>query len=394
MNRKDKKGRVLREGESQRQDGRYVYKYRDALGEVHFVYSWKLERYDNLPKGKRNCISLREKEKEIQRDLQDGISTNGGNLTVYELVELYSSQKQGIKKSTYHNYKTVLNLLKNDSLGKQRIKNVNLLVAQNWCISLKQKGISYGTIKIYRGIIKPAFQLAVNNDLIRKNPFNFSLSSIIRNDARESIPLTQKQEESLLAYLKSTCLKKYYDEIYILLNTGLRISEFCGLTKKDIDFENHFIDVNHQLQIVDGKTYIEPTPKTKAGARQIPMTEEVEQSIMRVLAKRKPKIEPIIDGYTGFVFLNNRGTPLNTTSYYHRIKTILKRYNNNNDLKIEQLTPHILRHTFCSKMIRQGMNPKVLQIIMGHEDISITMNLYTHLTAEDTKEEMKKIVSN
>ena len=88
--RRDNKNRVLRNGESQRKDGRYAFKYVDTNGQVQFVYSWKLEKTDKLPAGKRDDISLREKEKLIQRDLYDGIVPNGGEMTVLQLVTKYA----------------------------------------------------------------------------------------------------------------------------------------------------------------------------------------------------------------------------------------------------------------------------------------------------------------
>ena len=110
--RKDNKNRLLRNGESQRQDGLYAYKYYDKNGCAHFVYIWKLEPMDKVPAGKRNDLSLREKEKLIQRDAFDGIDYTGGNITILKQVEKYISIKNGNAKSTEQNYMTALALLK------------------------------------------------------------------------------------------------------------------------------------------------------------------------------------------------------------------------------------------------------------------------------------------
>ena len=110
VKRKDKKGRNLRLGGSQRKDGRYVYKYTDLYGKAHFVYAWKLVPTDRIPLGKRQDISLREKEKQIEADLFDHIVTNGGKLTVLELVEKYVSLKTGVRHNTVAGYKTVVNI--------------------------------------------------------------------------------------------------------------------------------------------------------------------------------------------------------------------------------------------------------------------------------------------
>ncbi len=91
--RRDKKGRILRNGESQRADGRYAFVYTDCFGKQKFLYSWKLESTDPLPVGRRPCQSLREKEKVILRDINDGITPYGDNLTVLELVKKYIGKR-------------------------------------------------------------------------------------------------------------------------------------------------------------------------------------------------------------------------------------------------------------------------------------------------------------
>ena len=97
--RRDSKKRVLRTGESQRKDGRYLYKYVDADGKPQSVYSWKLVATDKVPAGKRDCIALRDKEREIQKNLADGISTANGKLTVKELFDKYLALHSNVKWS-------------------------------------------------------------------------------------------------------------------------------------------------------------------------------------------------------------------------------------------------------------------------------------------------------
>ena len=166
--RKDNKGRILREGEQQRADGRYLYTYTDAVTkEKRFVYSWKLERHDKVPEGKRNAKSLREKIKEIQINQMNGILSNGGDLTVLELVEKYVETKRGVRPTTLSGYKTVINFLKKDAFGKRRIDTIKVLDAKNWIIDLQKSGRSYSSIHTIRGVIRPAFTLAVESDYIR-----------------------------------------------------------------------------------------------------------------------------------------------------------------------------------------------------------------------------------
>ena len=211
--RRDNRNRILHEGEYQRADGRYRYRYIDENGQENNVYSWRLEKSDRMPKGKKPELSLREKERQIQADLFDHIVTKGGNYTVLELVEKYLSVKTGVRPNTKAGYKTVTNMLKNDPFGQLRIDKVRLSDAKLWLIKLQQKdGKSYSTIHSIRGVLRPAFQLAVDDDLIRKNPFGFELASVIVNDSVTREAITRRQQRDFLEFVKQDShYCKYYD---------------------------------------------------------------------------------------------------------------------------------------------------------------------------------------
>ena len=284
--RRDNKNRVLRNGESQRQDGRYSYKYIDGNGQQQFLYSWKLEITDKLPVGKRNCVSLRDKIKLLNRDINDGILSNGAEMTVLELVIKYISQKTGVRHTTQANYNFVINIIKKEQFGSIKIDKVKLSDAKGWLIKLQKDGRGYSTIHTVRGVVRPAFQLAVDDDFIRKNPFEFQLHNIVVNDSVTRQAITKQQERTFLEFIKNdNHYSKYYDGIFILFKTGLRISEFVGLTVKDIDLDTSRINVDHQLQRKsDGQYFIEET-KTSSGKRVVPMTDEVKECFKRILEK-------------------------------------------------------------------------------------------------------------
>lgn len=392
--RRDNRNRILHTGESQRSDGRYRFKYLDEDGKERNVYSWRLDKNDPTPKGKKRELSLREKEKQIELDLFDHIVTNGGNYTVLELVEKYVSLKTGVRHNTEAGYKTVINVLKKEAFGKMRIDKVRLSDAKTWLIKLQKKdGKSYSSIHSIRGVLRPAFRMAVDDDLIRKNPFDFELVSVVVNDSVTREAITRKQERDLLKFIKEDehfC--RYYDTIYILFNTGLRISEFCGLTISDIDFDNMRIKVDHQLQRGRGSQYIIQKPKTEAGERFVPMTDEVAACFRRIISSRpKPKVEPMIDGYIGFLYLDKNDKPMVAMHWEKYMQHIRDKYNSIYKIQMPKVTPHVCRHTFCSKMAKSGMNPKTLQYIMGHSDISVTLNTYTHISFEDAKDELGRL---
>lgn len=132
--------------------------------------------------------------------------------------------------------------------------------------------------------------------------------------------------------------------------------------------------------------------KTSAGTRYIPMTEEVRECFKKIITNRKhPKVEPIKDGFTGFLFYDKNNNPrvaLNWEKYFHYA---LEKYNRIYRVQLPAITPYVCRHTYCSNMARAGMNPKTLQYLMGHIDIGVTLNTYTHLGAKDAKEELERL---
>lgn len=393
--RRDNKGRVLRNGESQRKDGRFMYKYTDNAGNIKYVYSWKLVKTDTVPKGVKDDLSLREKEKLIHRDLEDDISPCGGEMTVLDLVKKYVSQKTGVKHNTKANYNFVINIIKKEDFGKKRIDKVKLSDAKGWLIKLQSDGRGYSTIHSVRGVVRPAFQMAVDDDLIRKNPFEFQLATVVVNDSVTREALTRKQERAFLKFIKEDKhFSRYYEGIYILFKTGLRISEFVGLTIADIDLKNGVIDVNHQLQRKRNMEYVIEETKTECGTRLVPMTDEVKKCFRKIIENRKkPKTEPMIDGKVGFLYLDKNDMPMVALHWEKYFQHICEKYNKIYKAEMPKVTPHVCRHTFCSNMAKSGMNPKTLQKIMGHSDIGVTLNTYTHVGFEDIQKEMKKICS-
>ena len=307
---------------------------------------------DSVPYGKKDNAPLRDQEKLINRDLDDMIVPDGGGLTVSQLVSKYIATKTGVKHTTRAGYGTVMNLLEKDPFGARRIDKVRLSDAKEWLIKLQQVDKkSYSAIHSIRDVVRPAFQLAVDDDILRKNPFEFQLATVLVNDAVTREAITKKQEKSFLEFIKNDAhYCKYYDGMYILFKTGMRISEFTGLTLKDLDMENRTINIDHQL-----------------------------------------KVEPMIDGYSGFLCFDKDGKPMVAMHWEKYFQHAVQKYNRIYRIQRPKITPHVCRHTYCSNMAKSGMNPKALQYLMGHSDISVTLNTYTHVNLEDAREEVARI---
>ena len=390
--RRDSKHRVLRAGESMRADGKYQFKYHIA-GKPHFVYSWKLEPTDKLPAGKKPCLSLRELEKQIGYDLESQLNPMKRNITVNELVERYLSTKTGAKHSTVANYNFVKNILKKEEFSEAKIADVQTSDAKLFLIKMQSDGKGYSTVKSVRGVLRPAFQMAVDDDILNKNPFEFQLAGVVVNDSHTRTAITREQMRQFLKFVHDdNCYCKYYEVVYILFHTGMRISEFCGLTLKDIDLKNRIVNIDHQLQRTSDMQYVIESTKTNAGTRKLPITEEVARCFQAIIEDREPQQrEKMIDGYAGFLFYDKDNNPLVAMHWEHRFNHMVQRYNDIYRIQIPNITPHVCRHTYCSNMAKSGMNPKTLQYLMGHSDIGVTLNTYTHLGLEDAEDELKRM---
>lgn len=344
--RQDSKRRVLRPGESVRADEKYQYKYH-IDGKPHFVYSWKQEPTDKLPNGKKPCLSLRELEKQVNTDLDLLVNIVDGQMTVCELVDRYLKTKTGVRQSTKQGYVTVQRLLAKEAFGKKTIRSVKTSDAKVFLIKLQQEdGKSYSSIHTIRGVLHPAFQMAVDDDILVKNSFGFQLAGVLVNDAVTRDAISKDQMRKFLKFVHDDVVYcKYYEVVYILFHTGMRISEFCGLTLKNIDLEN----------------------------------------------RTAPKVEKSIDGCSGFLFYDDNGMPLVAMHWQHRFNHMVGRYSDIYRVQMPNITPHVCRHTYCSNMAKSGMNPKMLQYLMEHSDISVTMNVYTHIGFDDAEEELKRM---
>lgn len=380
--RKDRNGRVLKTGENQRKNGTYDYRYTDSYGKVRCIYAKTLE-------------DLRKKEATIQRDLADGIDYAAGEISVADLVDRYMSLKRDIGHNTKRAYGTVINRIKESELGQMKVRNVKLSDAKRFYIDLHDTGSKRNTISIYHSVLRPTFEMAVDDDMIRKNPFKFKVADIIPDDAVKRTALTKQQQENYLRFIQENGQDNYYDDIVILMGTGLRVSELYGLTKKDVDFKKRLIFIDHQLCRTAEKPYFVKSPKTSSGVRCIPMSDVVYMALKRVAANRQsPTVELLVDGYSGFLFLDKAGMPKVAMHLENYMRGMQKKMERIYGKSFPRVTPHVLRHTFCTNMQRAGIDVKSLQYLMGHSNVSVTLDVYTHVDFQAVQEAFGRAVSN
>ena len=363
--RKDNKGRILRKGETQRNNGTYFYRWSDHRKQ-HSVYAKTLEE-------------LRRKEAEIQRDIADGIDYTAGEQTVAQLVDRYMRLKRNTKTNTLRAYSSPVNRIRADDFGKKRIKDVRKSDAQAWFVQLHDSGLKRNTIGVIKTVLQPAFEMAVDDDVLRKNPFRFNLSELLPDDGLKRVALTDAQQKQYIGFIAEHGSGIYDDDVVILLETGLRVSELYGITVSDIDFEKRLLHVRRQLCRTAEKPYFVCPPKTKHGLRTIPLTTRAIDAFAHAISNRRtPKIEMLIDGCSGFLFLDSYGKPKVAAHLENYMRCMMAKYRKLYHDSMPTVTPHVLRHTFCTNIQEAGLDFRCVQAVMGHSEPDVTM-LYTHL---------------
>ena len=400
--RKDNRGRVLRTGEQQRKDGSYMFTYVNSItNKKCYVYSWRLEKSDRMPDGKRLKPSLRELEAEIVRKTVMGLSTGTSDLTVEQLVTKYLETKKGQRDSTLKGYKTVTNFLETQPQFYGRridlIKRSDAIAFLTYLQNDLHK--SYSSIHNIRGVLRPAFQMVVDDDILLKNPFEFELKTHLNVGYKTKEALTTAQKKFYLDFImKDDHYSKYYPFFYILFETGLRVSEFCGLTLDDIDFDKKLIHVRHQLRH-DKEEFKVTVLKTETGLRDLRLTPELEEQFRALIAQRpkfKKEIQvaeynnrnkPTGNKISGFLTFNRDNNPNVAHNIEQFFRWAWNKYERLFKVEIPKVTPHICRHTFATDLYIRGISVKSAQYLLGHGDVRTTLKIYTDTNADTAYKE-------
>ena len=425
--RTDRKGRHLRHGEDQMPDGRYRYRYQDDNGLRHAVYSWKLLPADRLPAGKRCGISLREKEEQIERDRRDGIDAlNARKLTLNQVFSAYLDSRPELKPTTRNNYRYLYRTYVSETLGKRKISAIRYSDIRQFYQQLLKEGASirqkdgstvrgrplkFGSVHLIHTILNPVFTCAVRDDYIWKNPCLPAMRELRKacaHSGHRRRALTEEEQGVLIRFLKkSDYYRHWLPMITVFLGTGCRIGELTGLRWCDIDFHNGFISVDHTLVYRRGSAgnfeMHVSTTKSLSGIRRIPMLKEVRNALYELRERQKWSggCEDVIDGYRDFVFINQRRHVHNPSTVNRAIERIRVSYNKEETELAEEegrlpfLLPHFsahtFRHTFCARLCENESNVKAIQELMGHADISTTMNIYAEISEKKKKQVMHRL---
>ncbi len=407
--RKDSKGRILKDNESVMPDGRYRYQYIDAFGKRKAIYSWKLVPTDKIPAGKRPDLSLREKIKQIQKDVNDGIRTDKKK-TINDIFDLWISLKINLKDNTKQNYIYMYQQFVFPDFGKKKVSMVKKSdVRRFYNMLVDERGLKINTLDSIHTVLHPVLELAVEDGYLRNNPSDNVLREIKQShnyDTEKKKALSVEEQDLFLNYLRNNEVYEHWYPIFaVMLGTGLRVGEVTGLRWSDIDLKDGTISVNHTLvyyQHRDGKGcyFSVNMPKTKAGMRTVPILDSVKHAFVEEKKWRMANgihCNMSIDGYTDFVFVNRFGNVQHQGTLNKALRRIIRDCNEEqlasgqkNPVLLPRFSCHTLRHTFATRLVESGVNIKAVQEILGHSDISTTMDIYVDAKEDFKKEEIKK----
>jgi len=396
--RKDSKGRVLKEGESERKQGGYQFRWRASNGKRKCIYAPTLEK-------------LRQKEAEIQRDKSDGIRTVSKNVTINDIYELWVLLKKGLKDNTFQNYQYMYNQFVRPDFGTTRLMKLQKSDIRRFYNRLvDERQLMISTVDSIHTVLHQVLDLAVEDCYLRSNPSDNTLKELrqVRNlDTEKKKALTLEEQNLFTDFLEKSHMYNHWNPIFtLMLGTGLRVGEATGLRWEDIDFDEGTISVNHTLVYYkradeSGCYFAINTPKTKASQRIVPMIGSVKEALLQ--EKEYQQIAGItskatVDGYDDFIFVNRFGNVQHQGTLNKALRRIMRDCNQEvldkakgkkEVVLLPKFSCHILRHTFATRLIEAGVNIKLIQEILGHADSRTTLDIYTYITKDFRRREIE-----
>ena len=364
------KGKELGEGIYQQANGTYCARFIDRFGKRKSKRSKKLQ--------------------EVRQWLADATYINehsdieqATNMMVDAWFEYWIDvKKKTVRPNTVRNYTERYNKNIQKIIGRKILTEVKPIHCQKIFTDMAEEGYKTSTIYQTRIALFNMLEFAKENEVILSNPCKKSVKSDMGKPSQKKEALTIDVQKKFIEYAKG---QSYENQFRFILQTGLRTGELVGLKWEDIDFSKKAIRIQRSMEYrySVGEWRIEE-PKSKAGYRTIPLTDEA----IRILTEQKEKnknIKKIQEEWSEFIFLSRKGEPVKNSAYDTALFKICDK------AKINRFSMHVLRHTFATRCIEGGMMPKTLQKILGHSNIGITMNLYVHITEDEKQKEIDKV---
>lgn len=377
-----------------RKDGLYMGRVK-FQNEVYTIYG-------------RDVKKLEKELAELRYEVEHGLKGKGDNMTLNAWFEvwLYDYKSKTIKDSTMIRYADQYKQNIKKSLGQKRLSQVKPIMLQRHFNQMATDDYSTKTIADTYNILHSMFKLALQNNIIIRNPCDAVI--LPKTKEKERRVLTIEEQKEVLEHAKGRICEQ---QVRVALGTGMRAGELQGLTWDDIDFDKREIHVNKTLVYIrdreSGKYYFKfQSPKTKSGTRTIPMQDDVYNALKR----QKVQIKEMqmlasnwnqVSGFENLVFLNVTGRPRQGIDFRNDLLRIENAINKERKKvaeqegtsyePIEHIYPHCLRHSFATRCFEAGIDAKTVQNYLGHSSFAITMDLYTHVTEDKAHSEMQKL---
>ncbi|MCD8328287.1 MAG: site-specific integrase [Ruminococcus sp.] len=376
-----KTGLVLRKGEYVRPNGSYQFRL------------WNPETKQLDQASATTLDELREKEKELMKNRLIGVKT-GQKITLNDYYVIWKHNKH-VKPNVMSNYGYMYTRYIEPVLGKKNIKDIKYSTVQSFYNGLLDKEIlAINTLEVVHNVLHQIMELAVRDDVIRRNVTDGLLAEIKRNRPapKRKEGLTLEEQERLLEVLDDPEFKVWKPMFLFLLNTGLRVSEMAGLTWDDIDYDNNLIHVRRNLKYYPDENrksvHAISTTKTTTSHRDIPLTDKI-KDILEMQRRDGNACTECIDGVSGFIFGNRFGGVHHQGSVNRAIKRIVRKANADPDaVPLPSFSSHTFRHTITTNMIYAGVELTAAANILGHKDIKTTANIYNRVLNEQKRNAM------
>lgn len=367
----DKRGRKLPKGIQQRYEGyegRFMYK-----GERHLVHG----------------ATITETQKamtELKYKLEHGLFVAKNKMALDEWFKIWLEEykKNRVKIGTYISYEKYYNSVLKKKLGKRHLTDIRGEHIQKLYNDLVKEGYALSSIKVISAVLNGCLQQAVKNGLVERNPVK--LAELPKGaEKKKRRAMTKEQQDLFMEFAKESYL---YNFFAIMLRTGMRRGEVQGLKYSDIDKKAKVIHVQRTLKYIEGKGYLEDTPKTRTSTRDIPLT----TVLLDLLEAQHCFWEFKIERMDRYLFCNEYGKQLSQERIQAEIDRTIERIRKSG-YDFPRITSHVFRHTFATRAIEGGMPPQVLKTILGHSSLAMTMDLYSHVLPDSKAEEMEKIAN-
>lgn len=393
------KDNLLKKGQSQRPNGTYSYRWTDKFGKRHSIYAKTLKE-------------LRAQETTVIQALENNSNIEIKNITVNDIFDLWKQLKRGLKDNTFQNYQYMYETFVKPEFGRIKIVKLKKSDVKRFYNTLSdERCLKPSTVESVHTVLHQVLDTAVDDNYLPSNPSDNVLkelkqSHVFKIEKRRA--LTLQEQNLFLSYIKNNETYNHWYPIFaVMIGTGLRAGEVTGLRWCDIDLDNNIIDVNHTLVYYShgsNKCYYNVhTPKTINSNRTIPMLSFVKEAFLieqQSIGRLKAPCSVVIDGYTDFIFVNRFGATQYQGTLNKAIRRIIRDCNDeiltkdpNAKLLLPNFSCHSLRHTFATRMCEAGINIKVIQDILGHADVSTTLNIYTDATKDLKNKEFEEFES-